>query len=245
MLEPAVREVLLAFADDELMMGHRHSEWLGVAPFLEEDLAHASIAQDELGHARALYGLLTDDVDAFGFARDPTQFRSSWFVELPCRAWEEALARHFLYDLAEQVRWQDLQGTSLPEIAGIAAKALREEEYHRVHAVSLVQRLLGGTDESRRLVLGALNELYPMARALFEPVIGGPPSSRSGLADPPDLEGAWIEMVAGSLREAEATLDFDAPPRGYGGRRGLRSEHFSELHGTMTAVYAIDPGAAW
>ena len=53
------REHLLALADDEHLIGQQHTEWIGVAPFLEEDLAFASIAQDELGHAAALYEVIT------------------------------------------------------------------------------------------------------------------------------------------------------------------------------------------
>src|SRR6266705_2351689 len=48
---------LLEIADDELILGWRDSEWTGIAPFLEEDVAFSSIAQNEIGHARALYEL--------------------------------------------------------------------------------------------------------------------------------------------------------------------------------------------
>ena len=50
-------DLLLALADDELILGWRNSEWTGIAPFLEEDVAFSSIAQNEIGHARALYEL--------------------------------------------------------------------------------------------------------------------------------------------------------------------------------------------
>ena len=60
-LTPAAREHLLALADDEHMIGARHTNWIGLGPFLEEDLAFCSIAQDELGHAIGMYELLLDD----------------------------------------------------------------------------------------------------------------------------------------------------------------------------------------
>ena len=245
-LPHAIAQVLLALADDELFMGHRHSEWLGVAPFLEEDLAHASIAQDELGHARALYGFLTDDIDALTFERRPDEYRSSWFVELPCHIWEDALVRHFFYDLAEQVRWQSLAQSSVEGAAHIAAKAMREEEYHLAHAVLLVERLLAGTEDSRARVHGALDRLYPVARSLFEPTPDEAEAVASGGLIPAIAqEGQWVDVVRSRLEPAGTILDWAAPAQGLGGRAGMRSEHFAELHANMTAVYAIDPAAAW
>lgn len=244
-MDPAVREVLLAFADDELLMGHRHSEWLGVAPFLEEDLAHASIAQDELGHARALYGLLGEDPDVLAFERPAGSFRSSWLVELPCDDWEDALARHFYYDLAEQVRWRDLAKSSVTGAPELAAKALREEEYHVAHAVPLVHKLLNGSVRSHDLVLGALTRLYPLARGLFEPTAGEEAAARLGLTPQAQLERAWIAQVDRVLGAAGVDIDLDAVPGGMGGRRGERSEHFADLFATMTAVYSLEPGAVW
>ena len=63
---------LLELADDELILGWRDSEWTGIAPFLEEDVAFSSIAQNEIGHARALYELA-----AASSARRPTSSRST------------------------------------------------------------------------------------------------------------------------------------------------------------------------
>lgn len=244
-LEGGVGAVVLAFADDELFMGHRHSEWLGVAPFLEEDLAHASIAQDELGHARALYGLVADDIDRISFARPPEDYRSSWFVELPCPAWEDALARHFLYDLAEQVRWHSLLGSEVTDGAELAVKALREEEYHVAHAARLVERLLSGTDESRSRVSGALERVYPIARSMFEPTENEADAVAAGMLSVSAMETAWVDSVRSHLQLAGVSLTWGAGPEGYGGRTGIRSEHFDEMHATMTAVYGIDPQAAW
>ena len=66
---------LLELADDELILGWRDSEWTGIAPSLEEDVAFSSIAQNEIGHARALYELAARDLgttaDALAFDREP------------------------------------------------------------------------------------------------------------------------------------------------------------------------------
>ena len=174
MIDPAAREVLLAFADDEHLMGQQHAEWIGVAPFLEEDLAFCSIAQDELGHAATLYELLVDeggDVDALAFGRAPEEYRSCHLVEVPCPDWADALARHWLYDLAEELRWEALAGSSVQAVADAVERALREESYHRRHAEALVRRMLDDPDAGRR-VSDAIHRLLPLADAMWEPVAG-------------------------------------------------------------------------
>ena len=124
----AEAEHLLAFADDEHLIGQQHTEWIGTAPFLEEDLAFCSIAQDELGHAAALYELL-GDVDALAFGREPAAYRSCSLVEVPCVEWELAIARHWLYDLAERQRWDSIAPAAAgdhadhPDLAGVIARA--------------------------------------------------------------------------------------------------------------------------
>ena len=102
-------ELVLAFADDELVLGWRDSEWTGIAPFLEEDVAFSSIAQGEIGHARALYelaaGELGTDADALAFDRPPDEYRCAPLVELRLvHDWAKTVARHWLYETADAVR---------------------------------------------------------------------------------------------------------------------------------------------
>lgn len=223
--------VLLALADDEHVMGHRHSEWVGIAPFLEEDLAFASIGQDELGHALALYGLLAEDAERLALRRLPGEWRSCWLVEQPCRAWEEALVRHWLYDTAERFRWEALTASSVPGVAALAARALREEDYHRRHAGALVDRLLDATDASRAHVVDALTALLPLGVALWESVEG-------------DV-GAWRAEIAATLDRHDVQIAWPAVDPTLQGGRTVRSEHFDEIHDALTEVLRIDPDATW
>ena len=135
----AAVEAVLAFADDELVLGWRDSEWTGVAPFLEEDVAFSSIAQGEIGHARALYelaaGVLGGDADALAFDRESAEYRCAPFVELQLVGdWAATIARHWLYETADSIRVEALMESEWPELAGLAAKMDREEAYHRMHA---------------------------------------------------------------------------------------------------------------
>jgi ring-1,2-phenylacetyl-CoA epoxidase subunit PaaC len=156
---------LLAIADDELVLGWRDSEWTGIAPMLEEDVALSSIAQNEIGHARALYQLLSQDADALAFDRAPEEYRCSQLVELRfVPDWARTIARRVLYEAADELRLEALKRSSDAAVAGLAAKIDREEAYHRMHAEMWRDRL---RDEAR--FNEALAELWPYALGLVEP----------------------------------------------------------------------------
>jgi ring-1,2-phenylacetyl-CoA epoxidase subunit PaaC len=155
-------QLLLPIADDELVLGWRNSEWTGIAPFLEEDVAFSSIAQNEIGHARALYQLVADELgtsaDALAFDRSPDEYRCSRLVELRLVPdWAQTIARHVLYEEADAKRIAELKASDDPEVAGLAAKIDREEAYHRMHAEMWFERL---RDEPR--IVEALEELRPL-----------------------------------------------------------------------------------
>ena len=119
-------DLLLSIADDELILGWRNSEWTGIAPFLEEDVAFSSIAQNEIGHARALYELAAAELgttaDELAFDRKPEEYRSAPLVELRKLEWARTIARHWLYETADEIRLAALKASDDPEIAGLAAE---------------------------------------------------------------------------------------------------------------------------
>ncbi len=161
-------DLLLELADDELILGWRNSEWTGIAPFLEEDVAFSSIAQNEIGHARALYELAASDLgttaDELAFDRGPDEYRCAQLVELAfVPDWASTVARHFLYETADAVRIEARKGSTDDVVAGIAAKIDREEVYHRIHADMWIDRL---GDEPQ--VRDALDRLWPYALAIAD-----------------------------------------------------------------------------
>ena len=174
-------DLVLALADDELILGWRNSEWTGIAPFLEEDVAFSSIAQNEIGHARALYELAArevgTDADALAFDRAPEEYRSAPLVELRRLEWARTIARHWLYETADAIRLEALKESDDSELAGIAAKIDREEAYHRLHAEMWHERL---RNEPR--YVEALEELRPLV------------DRRDGHT--PELAPLWEEMTS-------------------------------------------------
>jgi ring-1,2-phenylacetyl-CoA epoxidase subunit PaaC len=172
---------LLELADDELILGWRDSEWTGIAPSLEEDVAFSSIAQNEIGHARALYELAARELgttaDELAFDRDPSEYRSAPLVEQRRLEWAHTIARHYLYETADEIRLAALKQADDADVAGLAAKMDREEQYHRLHARMWNERL---RDEPR--YQEALRELWPLALGVLAP------EQRAELADRVGLE---------------------------------------------------------
>ena len=179
-------QLLLEIADDELILGWRDSEWTGIAPFLEEDVAYSSIAQNEIGHARALYELAAAELgttaDELAFDRKPEEYRCAELVELRLPDWERTIARHYLYEEADAARLERLKASEDEELAGLAAKIDREEVYHRLHAEMWFERL---KDEPR--FTAALEELRPFADAVADT------SLRNGHT--PELAEIWEQMT--------------------------------------------------
>ena len=157
-----MNELLLGLADDELVIGWRDSEWTGIAPVLEEDVAFSSIAQNEIGHARAVYELLADDADALAFDRALEEYRCAPLVELRLLDWAHTIARRWLYEVADEIRIAALMEDGDPRVAGLAAKINREEAYHRMHA-EMWHELLGETPPFR----AAVEELWPYALGML------------------------------------------------------------------------------
>ena len=172
--------LLLELADDELILGWRNSEWTGIAPFLEEDVAFSSIAQNEIGHARALYDLaareLGGDADSIAFDRQPPEYLCAPLVQLRLVPdWARTIARHVLYESADAIRIDALRSHEDAELAGIAAKIDREEVYHRLHAEMWHERL---REEAR--YTAAMDELWPLALGVLAPELRPALAARLG-----------------------------------------------------------------
>src|SRR5712692_5009336 len=229
----ALAAYLLGIADDELLIGHRHSEWTGFAPDIESDIALSSIAQDELGHARLFYEhageLLGASPDDLAFGRQPAAFRNAVLVERPNGDWGYSIVRLFLYDQADQVRLEALVAGSLRPLANLAATVRREEGYHVVYGEQWLRRLAGGPDASRARMQEALNRAWPEALGLYEPVAGQQTLVEAGMVPVPAAEQLvrWQQTVRTVFDEVGLRIPSAGPRDGGGGRTGRHSEDLS------------------
>ena len=244
-LSPAARDVILAFADDEHLMGQQHTEWIGVAPFLEEDLAFASIGQDELGHAALLLEVLVGpddrDIDALAYFREPAEWRSCGLVEQRLPDWGDTLVRHWLYDAAERLRWQLFSSSTIDALAQLAVRAESEESFHRRHADALLDALLTVGDARDRL-LTSLARLLPDALAMFA---GAPLEAAAvdeGIVRSPFIacRDSWMTMVDDRF----GSQDWDAivPTAS---DRTARHADFDALLDRIREVLDLDRDAIW
>lgn len=238
--------------DDALILGQRLSEWCGHGPILEEDIALTNLSLDCIGQARALYthaGALEGaghGEDHFAYFRDEEAFQNHLIAELPKGDFGFTVMRQFLVSTFAYLRMDALSGqTSDPELAAIAAKAVKELRYHVEHARDWVVRLGDGTEESHRRIAQALEQLWPFTGELFTADAVDEWAHDAEIApDLASLRGPWEEAVSKDL--AEAALD--QPASGWmqsGGKAGRHTEHMGYLLAEMQSLARKHPGVTW
>ena len=238
--------------DDALIIGHRNSEWTGIGPMLEEDLAFASMAQDKIGHAQALYLICHEvlgdkDPDVIAFQRDEKEFKCCQFVELPIGEYDFSLVRHFLFDHAEAVRYEMLTTSTLMPLAQLAKKVRGEIKYHVMHADAFLKQLAKGSDESHARMQSSLNYAMPYALGIFEKSPYEDALISDGVFGGEEkLQTQWLEKVTALVTAAGLTMpQVPADKIVYGGRKGFHSVDLKPLLEEMTEVTRIDPSAEW
>jgi len=251
MTEEALKELLYKMADDQLILGHRNSEWTGVGPLLEEDIAFSSMAQDKVGHSLAFYNLLHElgeqEPDIVAFTRNANQFHNSLFTELPIGDYSFSLIRHFLFDHAELIRFQMLAECPVEEIAQVAHKLKGEVKYHVMHANTWVKQLGNSTEEANQKMQAALEYALPYALGVFETSEFENEIIKAGIyPGEAAIELKWKENIAGVLEQSNLKLPaWNEITAVYGGRKGEHTEHLQPLLEEMSEVFRVDPTADW
>ena len=244
-------EYLLRVGDDRLVLGHRLSEWCGHGPILEEDIATANIALDLVGQGTLFLKLAAEvqsagrSADDLAFFREAVEYRNLLLVELPRGDFGFTMLRQFLFDAFSVHLLDALQKSANADIAGIAAKALKEARYHIRHTSQWVIRLGDGTEESHARVQNALNELWRFSGEMF---LGDEVDERlqsEGIApDPATLAAPWRSVIDDVFSRAQLTI----PENTFmmrGGRAGRHTEHLGHMLAEMQIVARSHPGAEW
>lgn len=251
MNELALKELLYKIADDQLILGHRNSEWTGFGPLLEEDIAFSSMAQDKIGQSYALYSMLQtlgeSDPDTVAFTRNASQFHNAVLTELPNGEYDFSLIRHFLYDTAEAIRFEMLSESSYQPLADISKKIRAELRYHTLHANTWIKQLGSATEESISRLQYSLTYALPYALGMFEESPYEKELIRSGIfGGEQALKERWMKKTEEQLQQTRLTLpDWKTLQPVYGGRIGKHSEHLQPLLDEMSEVFKIDPTAEW
>jgi ring-1,2-phenylacetyl-CoA epoxidase subunit PaaC len=244
-------EFLLRMGDNTLVLGHRVSEWCGHSPVLEEDIALANIALDMIGQTRLWLGLAGEvegqgrDADALAFRRDAWDFRNLLLVERPNRDFGHTLMRQFLFDLWHHERLADLCLSEDDRVAGIAAKCVKEADYHLERSKDLIVRLGDGTAESHARMQTALTALWPYVGEMFSDDALDEEMADKGIAPLPSSQRARFDKAVNEVL-AKATLS--RPESDFaqkGGRSGTHTEDLGHMLATMQFLQRAYPDARW
>jgi ring-1,2-phenylacetyl-CoA epoxidase subunit PaaC len=251
MSSPAFFEYLLRLGDDRLVLGHRGSEWCGHGPILEEDIALTNIALDLVGEATLLLKLAGEtegqgrSEDALAYLRDGIDFRNALLVELPKGDFAFTIVRQLFFSVYSLLQMDALTRSTNADLAGIAAKALKESRYHVRHCAEWVVTIGDGTDESHTRAQNAVDDLWRYTGELFIGDDVDREVANAGLGvDPSTLNDRWSAEVSRVLSEATLAI----PTSGYmqrGGRAGKHTEHLGHMLAEMQIVARSHPGASW
>ena len=245
----SLAQKILSLADDSFILGHRNSEWAGHAPILEEDIAFANLALDELGHAHLWYEFYQEltgaEPDRVIFFRDANEWRNTQFVELPKGDWAFSMTRQYLFDVYENVLLEKLVDSSNARVAEIAAKIRSEEIYHLRHTSNWVKRLGLGTDESHARMQNALDELWSYALQLFVPLDNEAEWIDANIfPDLKTLRDEWQDKTVSHLLASGLIVPETLAP--IASSREQHTEHLAELLNDMQSVARSEKfGVEW
>lgn len=243
---------LLAYGDDELILGHRDSEWCGHAPIIEEDIAFANLALDEIGHAAQWYAIVSElegqDLinypEKLVFFRSEEEYHCAQIVELLTGDWAFSMLRQYLFDAYEYVLLDALKKSAFEPVAGVAEKISKEEIYHLRHTEAWVRRLGLGTEESHRRMQAALEALWPYTQQLFAPTPQEDLLVQAGyVPDLSALRSKWEEKVLPVLQECELKIPDEAQRIPESRRK--HTPHLEVLLSDMQSLTRMDPDAEW
>lgn len=244
-------EYLLRLGDTSLVLGQRLGEWVGHAPALEEDLGLANIALDLIGQARLLLSYAGElegcgrDEDALAYRRDVPEFRNVMLVEQPNGDFGLTIVRQFLLDGFQRELYAGLAGSADERLAGIAAKALKETEYHWRFSSRWLVRLGDGTQESHARVQRALDDLWPYTNELFDEDAVDRAMAGAHIAPPlAAIESRWRPAIAAVIGEATLQLPRERG-RTTAGKRGQHGEALGYLLAELQFLQRAYPGAQW
>ena len=242
--------VLLSTADDKLFLGHRNSDWTGIAPILEADIAFSSLAQDDIAHASVIYelvGTLTNqNADQIAFGRNAIDYLCADIVTKSDQFnWASAIARQFYCNIFDYHRLKRLSESTWTPLASLAKRLCDEQAIHVDHVSSWINHLGRGNEDSKVRIQKAIDEYAPYASMLFEAPKGLEQLRDAGiLINNEDFYTTWKKSIEEVIQEAGLSVHIE-PHTTEGGRSGVHDEDFMHSLTELQEVFSTDPVAAW
>lgn len=256
----AAAELLFQLADDDFILAYRGSEWLGLAPHIEEDVAFSSISQDTMGHAAMFYQLLYDlgagDPDELAHARPAADRKNAILLEKvngpgtylnePHYDWAFAVVRNYFYAQAKKVKIESLKNSSYQPLAEAAVKVNMELYYHLLHWKTWFSQLVSAGGEAKTRMETAMATVFEELDGLFSLGDKGEELTKHNLIESEDvLRTKWVQMITPVFE----SLDLKMPEKfGMKSGNGRNGDHTSDLQAalvTLGEVYNFDPAASW
>lgn len=250
-------DYILHHADNTLILAQRNAEWCAHGPILEQDIAITNISLDLLGQARNFYQYAAQLInvdrsdgetvteDTLAYHRTEREFMNCLLVEQPNGDWGQTILRQFLFSSYQYLLYMALQNSKDEQLAGIAAKGLKETTYHRRWSSEWVIRLGDGTEESRERMLHAIDELWMYSGELFMPAEYEISAAEKGFGiDIGLLKNEWLQKVTSVFDEATLLV----PEKAFfqkGGKEGRHTEHLGYILTELQYMQKTYPGAEW
>nr|WP_328587710.1 1,2-phenylacetyl-CoA epoxidase subunit PaaC [Alteribacter lacisalsi] len=256
----ACKVLLYQLADDDFLLAYRGSEWLGLAPHIEEDVAFSSISQDTMGHAVMYYQLLEElgegEADRISHLRTPSEFQNAIllemkngegsYIEKPDYDWAFAVVRNLFYDYAKAIRLQSLKQSSYQPLAHMARRIISEEYYHLMHWEMWFRQLMTSTPEARERMENAVRRVWNEFGGVLSLGPEGQKITGAGLIEAESLlTERWLEKVSRILDETGFNPEGEPGMKTGNGRAGEHTEDLDEALAILSEVYRKDPAASW
>ncbi|MBX3611182.1 MAG: phenylacetate-CoA oxygenase subunit PaaC [Hydrogenophaga sp.] len=246
--------------EEDLALANHALDHMGQARLLYQHAATCINADPALtkafDHLQGARGDGQVSEDTLAYFRSAHEFHNYTLLELPHhgplagparadRDYATTIVRNFLYAALMNLWWTRLQDSADTQLAGIAAKSLKEVRYHLRHAGDWLVRFGDGTAESHARAQAALHHLMPYTQEFWT----GSDAEAAAVANGTgvalsELKPAWDALVDEAL--AEATLQ---RPKDSGyvsqGKRGVHSEHMGFLLAEMQSLAREHPTATW
>lgn len=253
-LNNLITKRLQKIADDAFIIGHRNAEWTGLAPTLEEDIAFSSMAQDKIGHALAIYTLLNEHFnypkpDQYVFTKQTQQYYCCQLVQLPIQSYDFSLMRHFLFDHAEIIRYNELINSTFTPIAQIAQKIKGELKYHIFHANTWIQQLANSSPEALQKLQQSLNYAFPYALNMFEspntPEQDQLLQTQGVMPTETEIKQQWLNNITTQLNDTPLVIPcITQSNTGKGGVNGVHTPYLTQAINEITQVFNTESTSA-
>jgi ring-1,2-phenylacetyl-CoA epoxidase subunit PaaC len=241
-------ETVLHLADSALILAQRNGEWCAHGPILEQDIAITNITLDLIGQARNFYQYAvtliaktegkTETEDSLAYLRNERAYKNLLLCELPNGDWGQTILRQFFFSAFQQLLFEKIiNQNSDSHLTAIAAKAIKETQYHVKWSAEWVIRLGDGTEESKSRMYKALDALWMYTGELFTP-------APFEIYDIASLKEPWLKNIKVVLEEATLSVPTDCFMQ-TGGKTGVHTEHLGYILSEMQYLQRAYPGAEW